>query len=122
MGDMDLAMLREAWQKRAEQEQHKKDLLQKDAVEKAKQAAAFIKERYGASKVYLYGSLAWSRHFDTHSDIDLLVEGFTQPDKYWQMLCEVWKLVSPFPPSVVLAEDACPSLLEKVQKQGVELS
>ncbi len=101
MRDFDLAMLRKAWQKRAEQEQHKKDLLQKDALEKAKQAAAFIKERYGASKVYLYGSLAWSRHFDTHSDIDLII--------------------SPFPPSVVLAEDACPSLLEKVQKQGVEL-
>ena len=121
MGDMDLDMLREAWQKRAEKEQHDKELLQKDAMEKAKQAAAFIKARYGTSKVYLYGSLAWSRNFDTHSDIDLLVEGFTQPDKYWQMLCEVWKIVSPFPPSVVLAEDACPSLLEKVQKQGVEL-
>ena len=63
VGDFDLDMLREAWQKRAEQQQHKKDLLQKDAVEKAKQAAAFIKERYGTSKVYLYGSLAWSRNF-----------------------------------------------------------
>ena len=121
MGDIDLDVLREAWQKRAEQEQRKKDLLQKDAMEKAKQAATFIKKRYGASKTYLYGSLAWSRHFDTHSDIDLLVEGFACPDKYWQMLCEVWKIVSPFAPSVVLAEDACPSLLEKVQKQGVEL-
>ena len=102
MGDIDLDMLREAWQKRAEQEQRKKDLLQKDAMEKAKQAAFFIKERYGASKIYLYGSLAWSRHFDTHSDIDLLM--------------------SPFSPSVVLTEDSCPSLLEKVQKQGAELS
>jgi predicted nucleotidyltransferase len=121
VGDIDLDMLREAWQKRAEEKQHKKRMLQKDAMEKAKQAASFIKKSYGASKIYLYGSLAWSHHFDAHSDIDLLVEGFTQPDKYWQMLCEVWKIVSPFPPSVVLAEDACPSLLEKVQKQGVEL-
>ena len=71
MGDMDLDMLREAWQKRAEKEQHDKELLQKDAMEKAKQAAAFIKERYGTSKVYLYGSLAWSRNFDTRSLIDL---------------------------------------------------
>jgi len=75
VGDIDLDMLREAWQKRAEEKQHKKRMLQKDAMEKAKQAASFIKKSYGASKIYLYGSLAWSHHFDAHSDIDLLVEG-----------------------------------------------
>ena len=121
MGDLNIDMLREAWQKRAEEKQHKKYMLQKDAMKKARQAATFIEERYGASQIYLYGSLAWNHHFDTHSDIDLLVEGFTRQDKYWQMLCEVWKIVSPFPPSVVLAEDACADLLEKVRKQGVEL-
>jgi len=50
-----------------------------------------------------------------------LAEGFRRPDAYWRMLSELWALTSPFPPSVVLAEDAQPGLLARVREKGVEL-
>lgn len=38
--------------------------------------------------VYLYGSLAWGKHFTGRSDIDLLVEGFPREANYWRPLVE----------------------------------
>jgi hypothetical protein len=38
------------------------------------------------------------------------------------MLSELWAITAPFPPSVVLAEDAQVSLLTKVREKGVELT
>lgn len=90
-------------------------------MDKAREAATFIRERYGAAIVYLYGSLAWEDRFGVHSDIDLMIDGFGRPAEYWEMLCGVWDIVSPYPPSVVLAEHACYSLLTKVRQKGVTL-
>ena len=121
MGDVDIDALSRAWRERAAEQHREAELRRQDALRKAGQAASFIKSNYGAAKVYLYGSLAWSRSFGPHSDIDLLVEGFSRPDAYWRMLSELWALTSPFPPSVVLAEDAQASLLARVREKGVEL-
>ncbi|MGI6131143.1 MAG: hypothetical protein ACOYES_04660 [Bacillota bacterium] len=46
---------------------------------------------------------------------------YGRPDAYWHMLSELWGVTAPFPPSVVLAEDAQVSLLAKVREKGVEL-
>lgn len=121
MGDVDIDALSRAWRERAAEQRREAELRRQDALGKARQAASFIKSNYGAAKVYLYGSLAWSRSFGPHSDIDLLVEGFGRPDAYWRMLSELWAITAPFPPSVVLAEDAQVSLLAKVREKGVEL-
>ena len=121
VGDIDTDAFSRAWRERAAEKRREADRLRQDALGKAKQAALFIKSNYGAAKVYLYGSLAWSRSFGPHSDIDLLVEGFSRPDAYWRMLSELWALTSPFPPSVVLAEDAQAGLLARVREKGVEL-
>ncbi len=120
-GDVDYDLLSRAWRERAAEQRREADLLRQDALLKATRAASFIKSDYGAAKVYLYGSLAWSRSFGPHSDIDLLVEGFARPDAYWHRLSEVWGITAPFPPSVVLAEDAQASLLARVRGDGVEL-
>lgn len=121
LGDVDIDALSRAWRERAAGQRWEAELRRQDALLKAKRAASFIKSDYGAAKVYLYGSLAWSRSFGPRSDIDLLVEGFGRPDAYWRMLSEIWALTAPFPPSVVLAEDAQVSLLTKVREKGVEL-
>ena len=122
VGDVDIDALSRAWRERAAEQRREAELRRQDALRKAGQAASFIKSNYGAAKVYLYGSLAWSRSFGPHSDIDLLVEGFGRPDAYWRMLSELWAITAPFPPSVVLAEDAQVSLLTKVREKGVELT
>jgi len=122
VGDVDIDALSRAWRERAAEQHREAELRRQDALRKAGQAASFIKSNYGAAKVYLYGSLAWSRSFGPHSDIDLLVEGFGRPDAYWRMLSELWAITAPFPPSVVLAGNAQVSLLTKVREKGVELT
>ncbi|MBE3582392.1 MAG: nucleotidyltransferase domain-containing protein [Thermoanaerobacteraceae bacterium] len=117
----DITSLREAWRRRAERERQAAVNRRREALAKARRAARWLKEKYGVNRVYLYGSLAWSRHFTPHSDIDLFVEGFTPKELYWRMWSEVEAITTPFPPSIVLAEDALPGLRDEVKKRGHEL-
>ena len=71
--------------------------------------------------MYLYGSLAWGKHFTTHSDIDLLVDGFPKEADYWRALVEAERLAVPFAVSLVLAESASPSLLARATREGIRL-
>jgi predicted nucleotidyltransferase len=113
--------LRDALQMRRENEAAELKLLREKALEAARQAARLLREKYHAQKVFLYGSLAWSKHFDRHSDIDLLIEGCSEVDNYWRMVNEVEEITAPFQPSVVLSEDASSGLRAKVYDKGVIL-
>lgn len=117
----DIQAMRRAWQRRAEAERRTRSERRREALAKAHLAARWLKEKYQVKKVYLYGSLAWSEYFTLHSDIDLLVEGFDAKDLYWRMWSEVEAITAPFPPSIVLAEDAVPGLLAEVRQRGLEL-
>jgi len=113
-----LENLRRAWQKRARQKKADMEKLREKAFLKAIAAAGHLKKKYKASAVYLYGSLAWGRHFSERSDIDLLVEGFPPKMNYWRMLVELEEITSPLEINVVLSEDAAPGLREKARKEG----
>lgn len=110
--------LRKAWQKRTEQEKAREQKRRQEALARAEAAARHLKEKYGVTAVYLFGSLVWGRHFTPHSDIDLLVEGFQKKEKYWQMFGELEEIASPFEINIVLTEEAAVSLREKVTKEG----
>lgn len=115
------ADLRQAWRHRLEQKKRVEDQRRQLAVERAWAAASVLREKYGAKKVFLYGSLAWGPSFDERSDIDLMVEGLPDQAGYWRMLAEVGDVVRPFEISVVRQEDAFESLRKKVQETGVLL-
>jgi predicted nucleotidyltransferase len=85
---------------------------------RAERIARTLKSKYGAEKVFLYGSLAWGG-FREDSDIDLLVCGYQ--GSYWDILVEVERLASPFQVSLVGLEDASPSLRAEVFARGVPL-
>jgi len=110
--------LRQAWRKRARQEKESEERRRREALAKARAIARYLKEKYNVNAVYLYGSLAWGRHFTSRSDIDLLVEGFPEASSYWRMLVEVEDIASPFEVNVVLSEDANFSLRKKAKKEG----
>lgn len=93
---------------------------QRQAMDKAYKIARFLKEKYGAEKVYLYGSLAWG-NFQAHSDIDLFVCGL-KADHYWKMQLQVEELAAPFAVSVVCDDEAYPSLKKKVLERGLLLA
>lgn len=113
--------LRKAWEKRAMKEQEELIKLRQEALAKASAAATYLKEKYRAKSVYLYGSLAWGTSFDHHSDIDLLVEGFPLKDNYWKMLVELEEITEPIEINVVLSEDASLSLRNKARREGKPL-
>lgn len=113
--------LRRAWQKRASQEREDLEKLRRDALIKATAAAAHLKKKYKVNAVYLYGSLAWGRHFSHRSDIDLLVEGFPKKNNYWLMLVELEEITRPYEINVLLSEDATSSLREKARNEGYRL-
>lgn len=88
------------------------------ALQKAKDVAAMLKEHYGVKQVYLYGSLAWGG-FDRHSDIDLYLVGFQ--GNYWRAYSEAEDIAAPVEVSLACEEDCINSLKDKVLENGVLL-
>jgi len=88
------------------------------ALQKAKDVAAMLKEHYGVKQVYLYGSLAWGG-FGRHSDIDLYLVGFQ--GNYWRAYSEAEDIVAPIEVSLACEEDCIISLKDKVLEKGVLL-
>jgi predicted nucleotidyltransferase len=113
--------MKQAWQGRVESERREERERRRCALERATAAAKYVKEQYPECKVYLYGSLIWGKHFTPRSDIDLMIRGFPSEVSYWRLLVEMERCASPFEISVVLEEDACSSLKEKVLAGGKEL-
>lgn len=116
-----LESMKQAWRERVESERREEGERRRCALERATAAAKYVKEQYPECKVYLYGSLIWGKHFTPRSDIDLMMRGFPSEASYWRLLVEMEKRTSPFEISVVLEEDACSSLKEKVLAGGKEL-
>ena len=89
-------------------------------IRRAKEAAAILKERLGARRVVLFGSLAHSAWFTLDSDIDLAIEG-VRPEDFW----EAWRIVEDIvvdrPVDLVEIESARPSLVEAIHRYVLEL-
>lgn len=94
---------------------------QDEARAKAQQVAVWLKKKYGVSKVFLFGSLAWGG-FHCRSDIDLLVRGFKDKKHYWQMQAGADEIASPFELNLICEEEAPDSLRRKVVTKGVLLA
>ena len=88
------------------------------AQERALAVAHYLMKNYSLKRVYLYGSLALDDHFDIHSDIDLFIVGWDEGYNYWSMLSKAEKLAEPFRISIATEQDALPSLVDIVYKEG----
>ncbi len=107
------------WRQREEARKQALTKRKADALSKAKQAANFLKEKYGV-KVYLFGSLAWGSFWE-RSDIDLAIEGFCEPRNYLMVFGEVWDIVSPFNVDLVLFQDIDDNFRQEIVSRGVIL-
>lgn len=109
----------DAWRERRRRRSVEIEQRRSTARESARACAAYLAQRWGVSRVYLFGSLAgWSRTH-IHSDIDLAAEGLPAGAAYFRVLVELWRLL---PPGVELdlvpLEDALPSLRERILREG----
>lgn len=92
---------------------------QESAKESADALAKELKERFHASKVMLFGSLARA-DFSQWSDIDLAVWGISASD-YYKAVAYASGYSSVFKVDLVDAEDCSPSLLQHITQNGIEL-
>ncbi len=113
--------IKKAWRERNDRNKQEEIERKNNAMDKASRMASYLKTRYRVQKVYLFGSLLWGKHFTVSSDIDLLVIGFPASEDFWEALAAVEHIAMPFPVSLVLADDASPSLRGKVEREGLSL-
>ncbi|TVR61902.1 MAG: nucleotidyltransferase domain-containing protein [Spirochaetaceae bacterium] len=82
----EIASMRRGYLKRrAEYEAARADLMERARSDAARIIAMIIRE-YRPLKVYQWGSLVQSDHFSERSDIDIAVEGITDPGVFFEML------------------------------------
>ncbi len=78
--------------------------------------AQALQAAYGATHVFLFGSVLDAEKFSPASDIDLAVEGLS-PERFWQAAAFV-QHSGAFPVDLVDLASARPSLRERIREAG----
>ena len=92
---------------------------QKEGLDVAKKCANFLKEKYGVTKVILFGSLLNYEKMTPHSDIDLAVWGLPEKD-YFKAVGFLLEIADNFSIDLVEIQHARSYILSAIN-QGVEL-
>lgn len=92
---------------------------QKKGLELAKKCANFLKEKYGVTKVVLFGSLLDYEQMTPHSDIDLAVWGLPEKD-HFKAVGFLLEIADNFSIDLVEIQHARSYILSAIN-QGVEL-
>ena len=92
---------------------------QKEGLELAKKCANFLKEKYGVTKVVLFGSLLDYEQMTPHSDIDLAVWGLPEKD-HFKAVGFLLEIADNFSIDLVEIQHARSYILSAIN-QGVEL-
>lgn len=86
----------------------------------ARQAAAFLKAEFGATRVVVFGSLLDSRLFHPRSDVDLAVWGLNERD-YYRAVSHLLDLDPDISVDLIEFEQTQPALRAVIQESGVVL-
>lgn len=90
------------------------------ALKVAREAAALLRQNFGAEKVVVFGSLTNEESFTSWSDIDLAAWGIS-PDNFYLAVAAVTGL-SPFFKIDLVEPDNCrKSITEVIYREGVEI-
>ena len=79
----EVAQYRRHWRERAEREATRRRELASRARAEAGRVAQVLVREFGASRIYLFGSLAQEGRFHEWSDVDLAVEGIA-PERFFK--------------------------------------
>jgi uncharacterized protein len=86
----------------------------------ARRAASALRERFGAHRVVVFGSLVPRACFSTISDIDLAAWGIPA-DQYYRAVAAVNELSTDFRVDLIDPSDCSPSLRVAIEEDGVEI-
>ena len=115
-----MATYRATAQLRRQSEKEQIELRYQRANVVARQAAQLLKERFGVTEVILFGSASNPKHFWQHSDIDLAVWGLSESCYYRALAC-LLDLDYDFDVDLIMAEEACPTMMATIINTGVRL-
>lgn len=87
-------------------------------IVQAKAAARMLKEKYGATRVVLFGSLAHQAWFHTQTDVDIVVVG---ADDYFKAWGDVEKFFPGRQVDLIDWSMATESMRKAIDRKGVEL-
>ena len=99
-------------------ERQDRDLEQhRHAAQDATAIVAMIRERYRPQRIYQWGSVLHPQRFREYSDIDIAVEGITDPESFFRLLGDAEALTS-FPVDTVQLEHVEPAYRTLIQRHG----
>ena len=108
-----------AWERRWREAAQRRQERTRMARRMAESCTRLLVDRFGAQRVYLFGSLVSGGRPHNRSDIDLAVEGLASGGVYWRALAELWRCLPPgIQLDLVPIEDADPELVERILKEG----
>lgn len=91
-----------------------------EAIKTARQAATLLRQRFGAEKVVVFGSLASKDDFTLWSDIDIAAWGIDS-DKFYMAVAVVTGLSSLFKIDLVEPDTCRESIRTAIIEQGIEI-
>lgn len=86
----------------------------------AKLAASILRSKYGAEKIFLFGSLARQDSFTLSSDIDLSVEGIP-PERFYDAVGCLISLISDFKIDLIDRGGCSKSFLSSIESEGIPM-
>lgn len=115
-----MAVYRATAQRRAAEASRTLALRRGRAREVAQQAAALLKEQFGATQVALFGSTVHGHWYSATSDVDLAASGLA-PDDYFTAVARLQDLSPEFKVDLVALEHCKADLRESIAREGVIL-
>ena len=116
----EVAEYRRAARFRCAQEQRELAQRQERAWEMARAAAQLLRERFGATRVVVFGSLVHDGCFTPWSDVDVAAWGI-RPEDTFRAIGEVIDLDLAIEVNVVDVGACRPSLLATIEREGIDL-
>ncbi|MFN8455257.1 MAG: nucleotidyltransferase domain-containing protein [Anaerolineae bacterium] len=116
----EMALYRATARRREAQEREQQAQRRARALAVAQQAAQMLKERFGAKRVILFGSLAQADFLHPRSDIDLAIDGVQSRD-FWRAWGSLDTLGSEFEIDLIDIGTASESLRLEIEQKGIEL-
>ncbi|MBL7200548.1 MAG: nucleotidyltransferase domain-containing protein [Anaerolineae bacterium] len=86
----------------------------------AEAAAETLRERFGATRVVAFGSIAHRDWFTPWSDIDLAAWGIP-PEAFYRAVAAVTGISPEFRVDLVASEDCRPAIRRAIEQEGVAL-
>ena len=90
------------------------------AWEVARRAAHLLRERFGATHVVVFGSLAHGAWFSPWSDIDLAAWGIPA-GQFYRAVAAITGFSADFEVNLVDPEDCRPTVRQAIEREGISL-